>query len=173
MFLDILGMALTIGNVLNGGNAQRGQADGFDLPTLGKFSQFKDINGKPLVKVIIERLVVKDPEFVPKWKELVKTVNIKNNDLPLMKSKINEVNATQCQAKAHLDTVKSAGIQDKFTEFMTKFIEDAGKDMEGYKKRMEDNENLFADAVLYFQVDKNDDMAKKSPEFIKFFVEFF
>mmetsp|Transcript_34014 Transcript_34014/g.45810 ORF Transcript_34014/g.45810 Transcript_34014/m.45810 type:complete len:220 (-) Transcript_34014:375-1034(-) len=132
IFLDILGMALTIGNVLNGGNAQRGQADGFDLPTLGKFSQFKDVNGKPLIKVIIERLVVKDPEITSKWKEMVKVVNIKNNDLALMKSKIGEVNATQCQAKANLDTVKGAGINDKFTELMVKFIEDAGKDMVGY-----------------------------------------
>lgn len=45
--------------------------------------------------------------------------------------------------------------------------------MVGYKKRMEDNEKLFEDAVAYFQVDKNDDMAKKSPDFFKFFVEFF
>lgn len=173
MFLDILGMALTVGNVLNGGNAQRGQADGFDLPTLGKLSQFKDVNGKPLIKVIVERLAVKEPEFTPKWKEMVKIVNIKNNDLALMKAKINEVNATQCQAKAHLDAVRQAGISDNFTQIMTKFVEEAGKDMEGYKKSMDDNEKMFEDAVVYFGVDKNDDMAKKSPDFFKFFVEFF
>lgn len=64
------------------------------MPTLGKLAQFKDVNGKPLIKVIIDRLVVKDPELTGKWKEMVKVVNIKNNDLALMKAKIGEVNAT-------------------------------------------------------------------------------
>lgn len=94
MYRDILGMALVVGNVLNGGNAQRGQADGFDLPTLGKLAQFKDVNGKPLIKVIVERLHAKDADFISKWKDLVKVISIKNNDLDLMKSKINEVNTT-------------------------------------------------------------------------------
>jgi hypothetical protein len=35
-------MTLSIGNILNGGNAAKGQADGFDLPVLGKLVSMKD-----------------------------------------------------------------------------------------------------------------------------------
>jgi len=69
--------------------------------------------------------------------------------------------------------IKNSGTNDKFTEIFGKFVEDTAKEMEGYKKRMDDNYKLFADAVDYFQCDKNDDMSKKSPEFFKFFVEFY
>jgi hypothetical protein len=35
-------MTLSIGNILNGGNKAKGQADGFDLPVLGKLVSMKD-----------------------------------------------------------------------------------------------------------------------------------
>lgn len=41
-FLKIVSMTLSIGNILNGGNAAKGQADGFDLPVLGKLVSMKD-----------------------------------------------------------------------------------------------------------------------------------
>jgi len=40
-FLKIVGMTLGIGNILNGGTP-KGQADGFDLPVLGKLVSMKD-----------------------------------------------------------------------------------------------------------------------------------
>lgn len=40
-FLKIVGYTLSIGNILNGGTA-KGQADGFDLPVLGKLVSMKD-----------------------------------------------------------------------------------------------------------------------------------
>mmetsp|Transcript_76858 Transcript_76858/g.213520 ORF Transcript_76858/g.213520 Transcript_76858/m.213520 type:complete len:1164 (-) Transcript_76858:106-3597(-) len=44
---SFLGCVLALGNFLNGGTS-RGQADGFDLETLGKLSLVKDIHGKDL-----------------------------------------------------------------------------------------------------------------------------
>lgn len=41
-FLRIVSMTLSIGNILNGSNAAKGQADGFDLPVLGKLVSMKD-----------------------------------------------------------------------------------------------------------------------------------
>lgn len=40
-FLKIVGMTLSIGNILNGGTP-KGRADGFDLPVLGKLVSMKD-----------------------------------------------------------------------------------------------------------------------------------
>ena len=47
-FLKIIGMTLYIGNILNGGTP-KGQADGFDLPTLGKVGVVKDNNGNSML----------------------------------------------------------------------------------------------------------------------------
>jgi len=38
----LLSLILALGNYLNGGNSQRGQADGFDLETIGKLDSIKD-----------------------------------------------------------------------------------------------------------------------------------
>jgi len=48
-FLRIVSMTLSIGNILNGGNAAKGQADGFDLPVLGKLVSMKDNTNQTLL----------------------------------------------------------------------------------------------------------------------------
>jgi Formin Homology 2 Domain len=45
-FRTILGTVVALGNRMNGGNKQRGQADGFDLECLPKLGDTKDKNNK-------------------------------------------------------------------------------------------------------------------------------
>jgi len=54
-FLKVLGMILAVGNVLNASTA-KGQADGFDLPVLGKVASVKDNNGKSLLQYICQKI---------------------------------------------------------------------------------------------------------------------
>ena len=54
-FLKIVGMTLSIGNILNGGTP-KGQADGFDLPVLGKLVSMKDNTNQTLLQLICKKI---------------------------------------------------------------------------------------------------------------------
>lgn len=60
----ILGFILALGNILNGGNAQKGQADGFYLEALSKATTMKDINNRTIMQIICEKFKAEDEEFV-------------------------------------------------------------------------------------------------------------
>lgn len=47
-FMQIIGYTLSIGNILNGGTP-KGQADGFDLPVLGKLQSMKDSTNRTML----------------------------------------------------------------------------------------------------------------------------
>jgi formin 2 len=47
---------LSIGNIMNGGNGMRGQADGFNLESYSKFTSIKDINGQTAFMYICKLL---------------------------------------------------------------------------------------------------------------------
>jgi hypothetical protein len=53
--LQIVGYTLTIGNILNGGTP-KGQADGFDLPVLGKLVSTKDNTNQTLLQFILKKM---------------------------------------------------------------------------------------------------------------------
>merc|ERR1719476_357816 len=57
----LLSLVLAVGNYLNGGTG-RGQADGFDLETLGKLEGVKDNQGKDLRHFVFEIWCTKHTE---------------------------------------------------------------------------------------------------------------
>lgn len=57
--MKVLGMILSIGNILNGGTT-KGQADGFYLDALSKTTTLRDVNNKTIMHFICEKL--KDEE---------------------------------------------------------------------------------------------------------------
>lgn len=72
--LKIVGMTLSIGNILNGGDPKKGQADGFDLPVLGKLVSMKDNTNKTLLQYICKKIDEEDPEFRQGVKQLLESV---------------------------------------------------------------------------------------------------
>jgi len=65
---QILGAVLHVGNVMNAGNKQRQQADGFEIDAYSKTFSIKKADGKSIMNVILELLQKKTPE-VMKLKE--------------------------------------------------------------------------------------------------------
>jgi len=63
LFLKILGAILKVGNCLNAGNKQRGQADGFQIDALSKTTTLKDINGESVLKLIVTTISEENPEI--------------------------------------------------------------------------------------------------------------
>lgn len=86
-FLRIVSMTLSIGNILNGGNAAKGQADGFDLPVLGKLVSMKDNTNQTLLQLICRKICDEDNDFREVAKMLHKNVSIKEIDIKYLKTK--------------------------------------------------------------------------------------
>jgi hypothetical protein len=59
---NLLGHILRVGNILNAGDAKRGQADGFEIESLSKAVSTKDKNNRSVLKMICEHLVEKNDE---------------------------------------------------------------------------------------------------------------
>jgi hypothetical protein len=51
-----LGAVLHIGNVMNAGNKQRQQADGFEIDAFSKTFSIKNASGQSIMQVILEKL---------------------------------------------------------------------------------------------------------------------
>lgn len=62
--MKILGAILKVGNCLNAGNKQRGQADGFLIDALSKTTTLKDINGESVLKLIVTTISEENPEIL-------------------------------------------------------------------------------------------------------------
>lgn len=63
MWMDLLGSILTIGNLLNAGNAKKGQADGFDIKNIRSTLTIKGADGSSLLKIICLEHLAKDASF--------------------------------------------------------------------------------------------------------------
>lgn len=61
--LKIFGSILKVGNCMNAGNKNRGQADGYELDALSKTFSIKDINGDSIMKTICNTIFEEDPKF--------------------------------------------------------------------------------------------------------------
>ena len=59
----VLSYTLTVGNILNGGNPSKGQADGFTLDAIAKLATLKDYNNKPLLQTIAIKIKNEDEDF--------------------------------------------------------------------------------------------------------------
>lgn len=63
-FMKLLGIILKIGNCMNAGNKNRGQADGYHLDALQKTSSIKDGDGKSIMHTICKKMVEEDSSFM-------------------------------------------------------------------------------------------------------------
>ena len=132
--MRVIGMILSIGNILNGGTP-KGQADGFDLSTLSKAAIVKDNSGSSMLNYICRKLYASDSDFIKEVKDMLKLINIKDVDLSYIKTKTNELSSMVLKAKGALDEIISyKEPHDKFVEVMQETMETALKEIEAVKK---------------------------------------
>lgn len=106
---------LAVGNVLNGGTA-KGQADGFDLPTLTKLTSMRDVNGKSLLEYIMLKMREADEELPAKLAALLSKTVFKDIDTEYIKNKARELETMVSNAKGSLDQVKSLSTIDRYVQ---------------------------------------------------------
>ena len=76
-----LAIILTLGNILNGGNKTRGQADGFAIEGMSKIVSIKDVNNKSGMEYVCKKLLEIDPEARHFKREIKGIYESKNNSL--------------------------------------------------------------------------------------------
>ena len=116
ILFKVYGMALAIGNIMNGGTP-KGQSDGFELSVLLKLNTTKDNSNKSMLQFIMAQLHKGDEELVHNWKEQIKVFASKATDLDALKGKFNDTNSRCGDAQtAHRAVTESGEEADNFVK---------------------------------------------------------
>lgn len=108
IMFKILGMALAVGNIMNGGTP-KGQSDGFELSVLNKLGGTKDNSGKSALAFIMSQLAKDDEDLVQSWKDQIKIFSSKATDLDALKGKFNATNGRYSDANTSHRAVTESG----------------------------------------------------------------
>lgn len=117
VFMKIIAYTLAIGNIINGGNAQKGQSDGFEMAVLGKLTTTKDNNNKTMMQYILQKMYAEDPDLHQKVKDLYKSVNIKEVDTKYIKTKTSDLGGMYNKRRADFNKI----LEDDRDEFIEEF----------------------------------------------------
>jgi len=166
--MTILGSVLKIGNCLNAGNKQRGQADGFELDALAKTFSIKDSEGNAIMKMITAKLY-EDDESIAEFKAGFSSC------FTCLKCIVDDVKKDTEKANKDLNSNKN---QFELLKKVDPDVEDIpfGKQMESFlvtaektvTKTLAVNDEvakLYAETCDYFMVGPQDEMRKKSEKF--------
>lgn len=90
-FYKVLGMALAVGNIMNGGTP-KGRADGYELQIMDKLKSTKDNSNQSMLHFIMKKLVEADADLPARYKEENKVWQTKASDLDSIVKKYGDVN---------------------------------------------------------------------------------
>lgn len=93
----VLGMALAVGNIMNGGTA-KGRSDGFELTVMTKLNTTKDNSQRSMLQFIMKRMLEADPDIRDRFKEECKVWGTKATDLDSIVKKYGDTNLSLEQA---------------------------------------------------------------------------
>ena len=124
----VMGMALAIGNIMNGGTP-KGRSDGYELKVVGKFASTKGNDGKTMLAFILTELNESMADQIAKFKDQAKCFNTRATDIDVYIAKIREVKGNCAAAKDAYKEVTTSGEEpDNFSKQMgndIKAIEDS------------------------------------------------
>ncbi|XP_067311786.1 formin-2 isoform X2 [Pseudorasbora parva] len=140
--LQILGLVLAFGNIMNGGNRSRGQADGFTLDILSKL---KDVKSSDAGK---ETCVYPLPEPQDLFQASQMKFEDFQRDLRKLRKDLNACSAEtekvcNVSSEEHLQPFK-----DKMEEFLTR----AKAELELQEKQLADTQRIFLELSVFFSV---------------------
>ncbi|XP_061389690.1 protein cappuccino, partial [Musca vetustissima] len=157
----LFAIILTLGNYMNGGNRQRGQADGFTLEILGKL---KDVKSKEshttllhfIVRTYISRKrkegvqLLEIPLPIPEPSDVERASQV---DFDEVKRQISELNRQLKSTKAITEKVISNSTPQNMEPFKSKmeeFIEHATKVVEKLYKELDDCRDIFVETMKFY-----------------------
>ncbi|KAH8282368.1 hypothetical protein KR054_007271 [Drosophila jambulina] len=157
----VFSIILTLGNYMNGGNRQRGQADGFNLDILGKL---KDVKSKESHTTLLHFIV--RTYIAHRRKEGVHPLEIQlpipeppdveraaQMDFEDVQRQITELNRRLKGCKtttAKVLDASSPNILEPFKSKMEEFVEGADKSMAKLRQSLEDCRELFLETMRFY-----------------------
>lgn len=161
-----LGVVLSIGNYLNAGNTNRGQADGFNLETINSISDFKDTSNSQTVMDIalkyINTTIISELEHIPE----AACIDLKYITGSFGKLS-GEVNIVRKDGE-----VASVGGADPFKNKWGNFIIAVDKQMENIKNEVRKTNDMFNDLVDWFTLSPEKSKTYTSESFFGIFSTF-
>ncbi|XP_078720735.1 uncharacterized protein LOC144937230 [Lampetra fluviatilis] len=156
----VLGLILTFGNYMNGGNRTRGQADGFALEILPKLRDVKSNDNRiSLVNYIVAYYLQNFDEDagtersifpLPEPQELFQAAQVKFEDIQKdMRELRKDFKACESELKKVCKLSKSEHIEP-FKSHMEAFTHQAKIDREVEEKRLQETQASFLDTAAFF-----------------------
>lgn len=168
----IFGMALAIGNIMNGGTP-KGRSDGYELKVIGKFASTKGNDGKTMMTFILKELLAFIPEKIYAFKEDAKIFSTKATDTEVFKGKIREVKSAVNAAGAAYKQVQTSGEEpDNFTKTYGNDLKVIENNLVTYEKIVDEFTARHTKLCDFFQLEAKDEKRESSDEFFKFWKQF-
>jgi len=172
--MKILAMALSIGNILNGGDKNKGQADGFDMSVLSKLTAIKDNTGQSMLQFICAKIMIENEDMANDIKNLIISFNTKKTDTEVAKQKAVELKSMIDDANAAKKQVESFHEpKDRFMLKLGEFIDQESKVLTKVSKDTDEVVGSLASTCDFYLLDKTDEMRKNSVDFFAMWREFF
>ncbi|XP_073725398.1 uncharacterized protein fmn2a isoform X2 [Misgurnus anguillicaudatus] len=160
--LRILGLVLAFGNIMNGGNRSRGQADGFTLDILPKLKDVKSSdNSQSLLSYIVAYYLRHFDEDagketcvypLPEPQDLFQASQMKFEDFQRDLRKLRkDLNACSAETEKMCNVSSEEHLQpfkDKMEEFLTR----AKTELELREKQLTDTQKIFLELSVFFSV---------------------
>jgi formin 2 len=151
---EFLIIVLSVGNYINGGNATRGQADGFNLETIDKLTDTKDSTNKGTLLDLAMK-------YVSNWSlpdELPHVAEAATVDFKTIQGNFNRLAKELEEIKVNCQEVLSAAevsADDQFRRVLPEFVADAEKKLLNMRNQVVHTEAIFLDTVDYFTVSRD------------------
>jgi len=146
-FRTILGTIVAFGNRMNGGNKQRGQADGFDLECLPKLSDTKDKSNKEtLLQYMVRFLNKSKPDAMKLKDEWENVADAARVDLEDLKNKTKRIAVEQEMLKGWAENFSDAA----FNKVVGGFIAMAGSEVQKLENSVEAVSDSYTKLVSSF-----------------------
>ncbi|XP_065207335.1 formin-2-like [Planococcus citri] len=154
----VMAIILALGNYMNGGNLQRGQADGFGLDILSKLKDVKSKDNSLTLLHYIVKTYLKmcdDPVNaslpIPEPSDVEHATPVQFDDIKLQLQTLHK-GLQDCQEKVEKITANEKDDNVKvFKEKMEKFLSDGKKLYEEEIENLEDSEKKFMAALKFYQ----------------------
>ncbi|XP_037959503.1 protein cappuccino isoform X2 [Teleopsis dalmanni] len=157
----VFSIILTLGNYMNAGNRQRGQADGFALEILGKLKDVKSNESQTtllhfIVRTYIQRCIkdglnIRDiPLPVPEPSDVERAAQVNFDEVNQQIKDLQE-RIRGCKITAELvEQTSNERTQEPFRSKMREFIEHATVSINNLHTKWKDCQKLFIDTMRYY-----------------------
>lgn len=168
----ILGVILSLGNILNGGGT-RGQADGFNIETIGRIGNLSDKNKRSALYYVVDKIRELEPDLAVK-KEFELVYKAQRMNIADLGNKVKGLTDGFTGLKNRNNNIaKSMPEPDSFLKASNKFIIEIESEINGITERHTEIKDKHKKLCSLYCIPQDDEKSKNTEELFGFFTKFF